>query len=208
MAINTRHNFISSEPIVLIPHIALQQGFKCEICEMIYKTKRGLTCHQRIVQKYNIRRKGLYTLPLQAVKQFKADLVHIIGSKLKEHYSWSGKQTITFPCLESLFFGAFKGHIHYYNRRNHSYKCFFHGPDAYSQLASLFKNQNWGRKFFSNDQQTFILLFNAQVQKANYKKKSELPRLMVEWKTKSKRDAKGNHTSAGYLHLSFYTQQI
>ena len=131
------HNFISSKPIVLIPHITLQQGFKCEICEMIYKTKRGLTCHQRIVQKYNIRRKGLYTLPLQAVKQFKADLVHIIGSKLKEHYSWSGKQTITFPRLESLFFGAFKGHIHYYNCRNHSYKCFFHGPDAYSQLASF-----------------------------------------------------------------------
>ncbi|RIB03462.1 hypothetical protein C2G38_2122956 [Gigaspora rosea] len=183
MAINMRHNFISSEPIVLIPHITLQQGFKCEICEMIYKTKRGLMCHQRIVQKYNIRRKGLYTLPSQA---FKADLVHIIGSKLKEHYSWSGKQTITFPCLESLFFGVFKGHIHYFNRRNYSYKCFFHGLDAYSQLASLFKNQNWGRKFFSNDQQTFILLFNAQ----------------------SKRDAKGNQTSAGYLHLSFYTQQI
>ncbi|CAG8805339.1 32812_t:CDS:1, partial [Racocetra persica] len=86
MAINMRHNFISSEPIVLIPHITLQQGFKCEICEMIYKTKRGLTYHQRIVQKYNIYRKRLYTLPLQAGKQFKADLVHIIGSKLKEHY--------------------------------------------------------------------------------------------------------------------------
>ncbi|CAG8819036.1 20103_t:CDS:2, partial [Gigaspora margarita] len=143
MAINTHHNFISSEPIVLIPYITLQQGFKYEICEMVYKTKE-----------YNIRRKGLYTLPLQAVKQFKADLVHIIESKLKEHYSWSGKQTITFPWLESLFF------------------------DAYSQLASLFKNQNWGCKFFNNDQQTFILLFNAQVQKADYKKKSELPRLM------------------------------
>ncbi|CAG8825733.1 29600_t:CDS:2 [Gigaspora margarita] len=175
MAINTRHNFIFSEPIVLIPHITLQQGFKCEICETIYKTKRGLTYYQRIVQKYNVHRKELYTLPSQAIKQFKADLVHIIGSKLKEHYSWSGKQTITFPCLESLFFGVFKGHIH-----NH----------AYSQLASLFKNQNWERKFFSNDQHTFILLFNTQAQKANYKKKSGLPRLMVEWKTKSKRDAK------------------
>ncbi|RIB30281.1 hypothetical protein C2G38_2054180 [Gigaspora rosea] len=168
MAINTHYNFISSEPIVFIPHITLQQGFKREI---IYKTKRGLMYHQRIVQKYNICHKGLYMLPLQAVKQFKA---HIIESKLKENYSWSGKQTITFSCLESLFFGAFKGHIHYYNHRNHSYK------------SSLFKNQNWGCKFFSNDQQTFILLFNAQ----------------------SKKDAKGNQTSAGYSHLSFYTQQI
>ncbi|CAG8838281.1 14474_t:CDS:2, partial [Gigaspora margarita] len=162
--------------------------FKCEICETIYKTQRGLMCYQRIVQKYNIRHKGLYMLPSQAIKQFKADLVYIIGSK--EHYSWLGKQTITFSCLESLFFGVFKGHIHYFNHRNHSYKCFFHRPDAYSQLASLFKNQNWRRKFFSNDQQTFILLFNTQAQKANYKKKSGLPRLMVEWKTKSKRDTK------------------
>ena len=64
MAINTRHNFISSEPIVLILHITLQQGFKCEICEMIYKTKRGLMCHQKIGQKYNIRHKELYMLPL------------------------------------------------------------------------------------------------------------------------------------------------
>ena len=76
-------------------------------------------------------------------------------------------------------------------------------------------NQNWGRKFFDNNQQTFVLLFDGQAKaKANYDlfgkhiKKSSLPKLTVEWKIKSKADAKNNQTSAGYIYLNFYTQQI
>ncbi|PKC54786.1 hypothetical protein RhiirA1_494463 [Rhizophagus irregularis] len=203
----------SSKPV-------LQQYFECEICKVLYKTKRGLTRHQNIVQKYNIRREGLYILPSEAIDQFKADLVHIIGSKLKEHFKQSGKQSLFFPCLESLFFGVFEGDIHYFNYKSGSYKCFFQGPDAYTQLATLLNNQNWGRKYFDNNQQTFVLLFNGQAEeKVNCnlfeeqilkyrKKRSNLPKLTVEWKTKSKRDAKDNQTSAGYIHLSFYTQQI
>ncbi|PKK63162.1 hypothetical protein RhiirC2_789304 [Rhizophagus irregularis] len=178
----------SSKPV-------LQQYFECEICKVLYKTKR-------------------------AIDQFKADLVHIIGSKLKEHFKQSGKQSLSFPCLESLFFGVFEGYIHYFNYKSGSYKCFFQGPDTYTQLATLLNNQNWGRKYFDNNQQTFVLLFNGQAEeKVNCnlfeeqilkyrKKRSNLPKLTVEWKTKSKRDAKDNQTSAGYIHLSFYTQQI
>ncbi|RIB16245.1 hypothetical protein C2G38_2091399 [Gigaspora rosea] len=88
----------------------VQQHFEC------------LTHHQNAVQKYNIHRNGLYTLPLEAITRFKADLVHIIGSKLKVHFKQSGKQTISFPCLESLFFSIFEGHIHYFNSRKGSYK--------------------------------------------------------------------------------------
>ncbi|RIB01533.1 hypothetical protein C2G38_2150415 [Gigaspora rosea] len=152
-------------PIVLISNYALEQEFKYEICGITYKTKRGLNRHQSIVRKYNIRREGLCVLPFEAVNQFKKELTYIIGSKLKAHYSQSGRQALSFPCLESLFFEIFKGYIHYFNRKNNSYKCFFHGPDAYMQLASIFNNQNWGRKFFDNDQQTFILLFNEQAEK-------------------------------------------
>ncbi|RIB21674.1 hypothetical protein C2G38_2034193 [Gigaspora rosea] len=146
-------------PIVLISNYALEQEFKCEICRIMYKTKRGLNRHQSIVQKYNIRREGLCVLPFEAVNQFKKDLTYII--------------------------------------------------DAYMQLASIFNNQNWGRKFFDNDQQMFILLFDEQVEKKNNrKKKSEFPKLMIEWKTKYKKDAKSNQTSAGYMYLNFYTLQI
>src|SRR3954465_14275564 len=123
------HNYLDDSaisPLPFMPINTLQQCFECKICKVSYKTKRGLTRHQNIVQKYNIRREGLYALPLEAINQFKADLIHIIGSKLKEHFKQSGKQTLSFPCLESLFFGVFKGYIHYFKYKNGGlYKCFF-----------------------------------------------------------------------------------
>jgi hypothetical protein len=107
-----------------------------------------------------------------------------------------GRQTISLPCLESLFFGVFEGYIYYYNYQTGSYKCFFQSPDAYTQVANLFNNPNWERKFFNNNQQTFVVLFNARAEAdANQKsfsnqhgdrvpknklKKFNLPKLMVE----------------------------
>jgi hypothetical protein len=198
---------------------------ECTVCKISYKSKSGLTRHKTIVQKYNIRREGLYILPLEAINEFKAQLVHVIQGKLRGHFSQSGKQTISLPCLESLFFGVFEGYIHYYNYQTGSYKCFFQGPDAYTQVANLFDNPNWGRKFFNNNQQTFVVLFDAQAEAdanqenlfdqhgnripKNRLKKFNLPKLMVEWKCKkSKEDAKNNRTSAGYINLRFCTQQI
>ncbi|CAG8690246.1 1270_t:CDS:1, partial [Scutellospora calospora] len=87
----------------LITNYTLQE-FKYEICGIKYKTKRGLNYHQSIVRKYNIRHEGLYMLPLEAVNQFKKDLIYIISSKLKAHFTQLGRQTLSFPCLESLFF--------------------------------------------------------------------------------------------------------
>ncbi|RIB07707.1 hypothetical protein C2G38_2213621 [Gigaspora rosea] len=178
----------------------LQQCFMCEVCRKMFRTERGLNRHKKVVQKYNIRRDGLYTLPLEAIKQFKTYLIYIIRSKLKEHFKQSGKQTLSFPCLESLFFGVFEGYIHYFNCKNCSYKCFFQGPDAYSQLANILNNQDWGRKFFDDDHQTFALLFDAQAEKREqYKKKPRLPKLTIEWKLKSQKDAKNNQALAGYI---------
>ena len=186
-----------------------QQCFECEICRKFFRTNRGLNRHKNVVKKYNIRREGLYALPLEAVNQFKSYLIYIIRSKLKEHFKQSGKQTLSFPYLESLFFGVFEGYIHYFNYKNGSYRCFFQGPDAYSQLANLLNDQNWGRKFFDNGHQTFVLLFDAQAEKREqHKKKPRLPKLMIEWKTKSQKDAKNNQAVAGYIHLSFYTLQV
>ena len=138
--------------------------YECKICRASYKSKSELTRHENIVQKFNTRREGLYTLPPEAINEFKAQLVHVIQSKLKGHFSQSGKQTISYPCLESLFFGVFEGYIHHYNYQTGSYKCFFQGPDAYIQIANLFGNPNWGCKFFDNNQQTFVVLFDAQAE--------------------------------------------
>ncbi|CAG8677758.1 15169_t:CDS:2 [Gigaspora margarita] len=88
-------------PIVFILYMAIQQSLECKTC--------------------------LYVLLLEAINQFKADFIYIIESKLKEHFKQSEKQTISFSCLESLFFGVFEGYIHYFNFKNGSYKCFFMG---------------------------------------------------------------------------------
>lgn len=165
----------------------------------------------------------MYTIPAEAITEFKEHLVHVIQNKLKGHFSKSGRQTISFPCLESLFFGVFEGYIHHYNYRSGSYKCLFQGPNAYTQISNLFDNPNWGRKYFEEDQQTFVLLFDAQAEvEANQEdvyqngkripknrlKKFNLPKLTIEWKRKKSEDAKNNKISAGYIYLNFRTQQI
>jgi hypothetical protein len=164
-------------------------------------------------------------LPPEAIKEFKAQLVHVIQGKLKGYFSQLGKQTISLPCLESLFFGVFKDYIHYYSYQTGSYKCYFQGLDAYTQIANLFDNPNWRCKFFDNNQQTFVVLFDAQAEAdanqenlfdqdgnripKNRLKRFNLPKLTVEWKyKKSREDAKKNRTSAEYISLKFCAQQI
>ncbi|RHZ51709.1 hypothetical protein Glove_475g25 [Diversispora epigaea] len=199
------------------------QKHECAICKVSYKTKLGLTRHKNIVQKYNVQER-LYTLPSEAISDFKAHLVYIIQSKLKGHFFQSGRQTISFPCLESLFFGVFKGYIHHYNYRSGNYKCLFQGPDAYTQVSNLFGNSNWGRKFFDNNQQTYIILFDARAEvegnqedifdsygkkiPKNRLKKFKLPKLIVEWKYRRTNDAKDNETSADYRYKYRFIKYI
>ncbi|CAB4415540.1 unnamed protein product [Rhizophagus irregularis] len=61
-----------------LPTTASTSQHKCKICKTSFKSTSGLTRHNTIVQKYNTRREGLYKLPLEAIKEFKAQLVHII----------------------------------------------------------------------------------------------------------------------------------
>jgi hypothetical protein len=82
-----------------------------------------------------------------------------------------------------------------------------------------------GRKFFDNNQQTFVVLFDAQAEADANKenifdqsgswisksrlKKFHLPKLIIEWKyKKGKEDTKKHKTSAGYINLKFCAQQI
>ncbi|UZO24029.1 uncharacterized protein OCT59_016356 [Rhizophagus irregularis] len=163
------------------PTTASTLQHECKICKTSFKSQFGLMRHNTIVQKYNTRREVLYELPLEAIKEFKAQLVHIIQGKLKRHFSQSGKQTISLPCLESLFFGVFEGYIHYYSVRT--------------------------AKSDANQESLFDQVGN-RIPK-NRLKRFNLPKLTVEWKyKKSREDAKKNRTSAGYISLRFCAQQI
>ncbi|CAB5377127.1 unnamed protein product [Rhizophagus irregularis] len=63
------------------PTTASTLQHECKICKTSFKSQSGLTRHNTIVQKYNTRREGLYELPLEAIKEFKAQLVHIIQAE-------------------------------------------------------------------------------------------------------------------------------
>ncbi|RIA87307.1 hypothetical protein C1645_827977 [Glomus cerebriforme] len=163
------------------PTTASTLQHECKICKTSFKSTSGLTCHNTIVQKYNTRCEGLYKLPLEAIKEFKIQLVHIIQ--------------------------VFEGYIHYYSIWNGSYKCYFQGPDAYTQIANLFDNPNWELESDANQESLFNQDGN-QISK-NRLKRFNLPKLTVEWKyKKSRKDAKKNRTSAGYISLRFCAQQI
>ncbi|RIA89114.1 hypothetical protein C1645_825294 [Glomus cerebriforme] len=127
------------------PTTASTLQYECKICKTSFKSTSELMHHNTIIQKYNTRHEGLYKLPLETIKEFKVQLVHIIQGKLKGHFSQSA-------------FGM--------------------------------------RKFFDNNQQTFVVLFDAQAESdanqeslfdqggnripKNRLKRFNLPKLIVE----------------------------
>ncbi|RIB02357.1 hypothetical protein C2G38_2228038 [Gigaspora rosea] len=148
-----------------------------------------------------------------------------------------GKQTLIVPCPESLFYSIFSGHIHYYSKHTSKYKCIFHGDTAYQELAKIFNNPNWGRKFYNQNQQTYIVCKdydrfvniiehnkeeeeidtleiltqnNLSVsQLSNKSKKSRVLQreFLVEWKKKQIKKADGNCCCIGQIHFSFFISQ-
>ncbi|CAG8554699.1 41267_t:CDS:1 [Gigaspora margarita] len=131
--------------------------YTCLICGKSFKSLQGLNLYQTIVCKYNKKRSDLDKLPFHTVAEFKVTLIGLIHQKLSLNFKSMGKQTLIVPCLESLFYLIFSGHIHYYSKRTSKYKCIFHGDTVYQRLAKIFNNPNWGRKFYNQNQQTYIV---------------------------------------------------
>ncbi|RIB30085.1 hypothetical protein C2G38_2153708 [Gigaspora rosea] len=168
-------------PIVFIPYMAIQQSFECKTCKVIYQTRKGLTRHQNA----------------------EVSLKNILSNQENKLLHFRIWKACFLEFLRAIFITLILEMV--------AINAFFHGPNAYLQLTNILNNSNWGYKFFDNDHQTFVELFNAQAEKkanCNLFDKNRLPKLTVEWKMKIKRDAKNNQTSAGYIYLSFYTQQI
>ncbi|CAG8569346.1 6903_t:CDS:1, partial [Cetraspora pellucida] len=202
-----------------------------------FKSLQGLKLHQTIVYKYNKRCKDLDKIPLQTITEFKATLVALIHQKLSLNFKSIGKQTLIVPCSKSLFYSIFIGHIHYYSKRISKYKCIFHGNIAYQELAKIFNNPNWGKKFYNQNQQTYVvckdsdrfaniiehsiekeeidpleLLFQNNLpanQQSNKSKRLQVfqEEVLIEWKKKQVKEANGNCCYIGQIHFSFFTSQ-
>ena len=190
----------------------------CSVCEKNFKSLRGLSMHNNFITKYNYHPE-LEPLPKMLIKQLKETFVYCIHQHLPRSYQKRGKQTVSVPCTESMFFSVFGGNIHYYSSRRRFYVCIFRESFGYDLLSVILENNQWGKKYYDQKQQTYVVLGNyeetiednplamliasTQTQKTKTKKYKK-GEVIVEWRVKSDTDALGNQCSTGKVIFHFY----
>ncbi|PKC62343.1 hypothetical protein RhiirA1_465288 [Rhizophagus irregularis] len=137
----------------------LNNKFECEICGKIYKRHSGLENHVLKIKESNNMRPTAYELPERAIEETRQALVYHIKEKLKQNSRYVGGVRVMVSCTESQFFGVFKGHIHDYYPKTGNYKCIFKGVNSYYTLSNVLKDDNWGIKYFLQQQKTFVLSY-------------------------------------------------
>src|ERR1044072_558543 len=193
----------------------INSRFECNTCGKQFRKKGGLTRHLNIITKYNTLHSDLDILPENTIRQFKGILVHYIHKRLPRGYKQLGKQTVSVPATESQFYAVFKNYIHYYSARKSVYKCMFHGVSANQILANILEMQEWGIKFYEQQQRTYVVLCDDNntesddenpILRATKQCKSKYKRgqLVVEWKKQKNIDFNGNITQAGHIYFHFF----
>ena len=204
---------------ILSPPVTPTTRFECNVCGKLFRKKGGLTRHLNIITKYNILHPNIDILPESIIHQFKGILVHYIHKQLLRGHKQLGKQTVSVPATESQFYAVFKNHIHYYSARKSIYKCIFRGTLANQVLANILEMQEWGVKFYDQQQRTYVVLCddnsNVEADEENpiiQVSKQRKPRykrgqLVVEWKQQKNIDFNGNFTRAGHIYFHFFNSQ-
>lgn len=201
--------------------------FLCSICQKSFKNQRGLSQHLAIVKKHNTPHDDLDSLSEKNNKKFKNILVYLIHRKLPNGFKRGGRQSVSLACTEHQFFDIFKGHIHYRRLRSNKnvYKCVFRGVNGYKALGEILDNQLWGRKFYEDEQQTYVVLFDdppqhlknnplaiaahcESITTKRRKCKYNPGEVTIEWKNKIEKDAKENYCEAGFIYMHFWVKQI
>jgi len=60
------------------------------------------------------------------------------------------------PCTLSQFYSVFKGYIHRRFSKSGRVRCLFRGDNAYSLLSQILNDEQWGVKYFANEQRTYV----------------------------------------------------
>ncbi|RHZ62080.1 hypothetical protein Glove_344g2 [Diversispora epigaea] len=175
----------------------------CSTCGKIFKNSKGLTRHKQYIHRYNQRRQDLDELPENTIAEFKQILIAEIHKKLLLNFRSMGKKSISIPCPE-----------------NH---------DTYQVLSTIFNSDQWGKKKYSQNQQTYVVCLDSSSQNISVveeinplekllqlsKKKQKIIRkprflrgeILIEWKNKIFKEINGNVFKAGYLFINFYISQ-
>lgn len=205
----------------------------CSVCEKEFKSSRGLIQHKRNVYKYNQRQEEIDELPVNTITEFKQILVAEIHKKLSLNFKSMGKKLISIPCPESLFFSIFAGNIHYYSKTKRIYRCIFRGCNAYQVLGEILNSDQWGKKVYSQNQQTYVVcldpipwnssnsqnsseevdpleqLLQTSIKKCKTTRRPRFLRgeILIEWKKKILKEVSGVVNKAGYMYFNFYIGQ-
>jgi hypothetical protein len=215
------------------PSTLLSENTLCFTCGKTFKNLKGLGRHKKTTEKYN-QNQELDKLPVNTVTEFKQILVTEIHKRLSLNFRSMGKKSISIPCPESLFFSIFVGNIHYHSKTKKIYRCIFRGREAYQELSEVLNSDQWGKKTYSQNQQTYVVCldpvpWNAPntsfqnqldddmdpleqlLQSSTKITKKRRPRflrgeILIEWKNKIS-EINGIINMAGYLHINFYIAQ-
>lgn len=221
-------------PSTTCPQTQLSNNSTCSTCGKAFKNTKGLTRHKQNVQRYNQRQQELDELPINTIAEFKQILIAEIHKRLPLNFRSMGKKLVTIPCPESLFFSVFAGNIHYFSKAKGIYRCIFRGCDAYKILAKILNSDQWGKKTYSQNQQTYVVCLDpAPLNHPNFQRQSEeidpleqllqssiektktkarRPRflrgeILIEWKKKISKEVNGITNVAGYMFFNFYIAQ-
>ncbi|GES84296.1 hypothetical protein GLOIN_2v1882315 [Rhizophagus clarus] len=126
---------ISSNNISLKTQVTVSiTEFFCSTCQKQFKKQKELIRHLAIVKKYNIPCNNLDKLSELNNKKFKNILVYLIHHKLPNGLKRGGRQLVSLACTKHQFFDVFKDEI--------------------------LNNHLWDRKFYDEEQQIYVVLFN------------------------------------------------
>ena len=127
----------------------------------LQRNKRKFVEHSRIIKKYN-QRQDLNELLANTIVEFKEILVMEIHKKLVLNFRSMGRKLVFVPYPKSIFFSIFSGHIHYYSRTKRNYRCIFQGDDAYQILSEILNSNQWEKKVYSQNQETYVVCLLAR----------------------------------------------
>ncbi|CAG8571909.1 8702_t:CDS:2 [Racocetra fulgida] len=179
---------------------------KCSLCQKEFKTNRGLSKHNNTIRKLNELSKEQEKIPDLIVTKIKNDIVYLIHRRLDKNSKNTRLQAV------SLTFS----------------KCIFRGSTRYQELSKILNNTNWGIKYYSQNQKTYVQLVSphnlsqeqhpliqcaqekaTNITIKNLKKQVRKPNypcgdVIIEWRKKKECDAKKNICQAGFIYIHFF----